>query len=241
MRILVIDDDPDVCAIAEFALANDGHAVVASCTSSPRALEQAMRFEPDLILLDVMMPVQDGPATLAQLKAHPSLAHVPVVFLTAVALRAEIDDLKRLGALAVIAKPFDPLTLPHELRVLCGAPAAIPAARRHDVALRSETDAVPESLRRAFRERISEEAAQLAALTERLADSARAEYPALIAQAAARAHKLRGASAILGAPEIASACAHVERIAGEVASTARDQRAIMEPLRALIAMLQFRS
>jgi CheY-like chemotaxis protein len=67
---------------------------------------------PDLILLNVMMPDMDGPSTLAALRQRPQTAHIPVIFMTAKVQAHEIGRYKELGALAVIAKPFDPMQLP---------------------------------------------------------------------------------------------------------------------------------
>jgi two-component system OmpR family response regulator len=86
---------------------------VACGEAALRALEQEGPF--DAVLLDVMMPGMDGPATLQQLRAHGLPTAVPVVFLTAKAPSAERQRLMSLGAAGVIAKPFDPLKLPDEL------------------------------------------------------------------------------------------------------------------------------
>lgn len=76
---------------------------------------------PDLILMDLLMPEMDGLAALAKLRGDPALRGIPVVFLTG---RADADDVRRYveqGALGVIRKPFDPMTLPHELVLLVAA------------------------------------------------------------------------------------------------------------------------
>jgi CheY-like chemotaxis protein len=73
---------------------------------------------PDLVLLDVMMPYVDGPETLARLRADPALAPVPVVFVTAKTLPSEMERFRALGALDVIAKPFDPMRLLDQVQTL---------------------------------------------------------------------------------------------------------------------------
>ena len=75
------------------------------------ALAVAEQFAPDLILLDVMMPGMDGPTTLAELRKKPTLAHTPVVFMTARVQRHEIEQYLAIGAADVISKPFDPMSL----------------------------------------------------------------------------------------------------------------------------------
>jgi two-component system OmpR family response regulator len=75
----------------------------------------------EAIVLDVMMPGLDGPGTLARLRADPRTAKVPVVFLTAKAMPAEVARLRELGAVGVLVKPFDPMALSGDLaRVLAG-------------------------------------------------------------------------------------------------------------------------
>lgn len=110
-RILLIEDDADIQAVARLALQALGGFTVQVCGSGPEALALAPGFAPDLILLDVMMPGMDGPTTLAALRELPALAATPVMFMTAKVQPAEIAHYKVLGALDVIAKPFDPMSL----------------------------------------------------------------------------------------------------------------------------------
>ena len=110
-RILMIEDDLDIQAVARLALETLGGFTVEVCSRGREALETAPAFRPDLILLDVMMPDMDGPATLVRLRALPHMEEVPVVFMTAKVMPHEIDRYKTLGALDVIRKPFDPMTL----------------------------------------------------------------------------------------------------------------------------------
>ena len=82
------------------------------------ALDLAPRFAPDLILVDVMMPGMDGLATLKALREDPRTAETPVVFMTAKVMPRERERYLTLGAVAVIAKPFDPSTLADELAAI---------------------------------------------------------------------------------------------------------------------------
>lgn len=115
-RILCVEDDDDILAITKIALEELAGFVVHGCASGAEAVRLGADFEPQLILLDVMMPELDGPATLAQLRLLPKLANTPVVFMTAKVQPQEVEQLKRLGAIGVIAKPFDPLTLADALK-----------------------------------------------------------------------------------------------------------------------------
>lgn len=115
-RILLVEDEPDLRTVARMALEALGGFTVACCASGEEALARAAGFGPDLILLDVMLPGLDGPATLARLRADPATAAVPVVFLTGRVAPGETGAWLALGALGVIPKPFDPLALPDRLR-----------------------------------------------------------------------------------------------------------------------------
>ncbi len=109
-RILFVEDDPDIQVVATMALESLGGFTVLACDSGAEALSRFGEFAPELVLLDVMMPGMDGPATLAALRRLPS-GGVPVVFMTARVQAHEIADYRRMGAVDVIAKPFDPMTL----------------------------------------------------------------------------------------------------------------------------------
>lgn len=117
-KILHIEDEDDIREIARMALADVGGFEVESAASGREGLEIARRGGYDLILLDVMMPNMDGPTTLGALRADPVSASIPVVFMTAKAQTQEIERYKALGALGVITKPFDPMTLADEIRAL---------------------------------------------------------------------------------------------------------------------------
>ncbi len=115
-KLLYVEDEADIRAVAQLALEAVGGFTVELCSSGEEALRRAPAFQPDLILLDVMMPGMDGPTTLQALRAVPALAATPAVFMTAKVQPAEIAHFKSLGALDVIAKPFDPMTLSETVR-----------------------------------------------------------------------------------------------------------------------------
>src|SRR6476646_3981176 len=110
-RILMVEDDADIQAVAQLALEILGGVTVCMCSSGRAALQVAATFHPELILLDVMMPGMDGPSTLAALRARPCTAATPVIFLTAKVQPQELIVYKALGVSDVIAKPFDPMIL----------------------------------------------------------------------------------------------------------------------------------
>ncbi len=110
-KILYVEDDADIREVARMALETVGGFTVNICSSGRQALAEAPGFDPDFILLDVMMPGMDGPTTLYELRKLPGLEEKPVVFMTAKVMQSEIGVYKELGAVDVIPKPFDPMTL----------------------------------------------------------------------------------------------------------------------------------
>jgi len=122
VKVLIVDDEPDIRRIAKLGLSRVGGMEVVEATNGTEALARAREDHPDAVLLDVMMPVLDGPSTLARLREDPATAGIPVVFLTAKAIAAEVERLKSLGAAGVLTKPFDPMTLARELRGVLGIP-----------------------------------------------------------------------------------------------------------------------
>jgi two-component system, OmpR family, response regulator len=119
-RVLYVEDEPDIQAVARLALEVVGGLTVQICSSGEEALRQAPVYLPQLILLDVMMPGMDGPGTLRALRELPALKTVPVVFMTAKVQPQEVAQYTAMGALGVIAKPFDPMSLADQVRGLWG-------------------------------------------------------------------------------------------------------------------------
>ena len=117
-KVMLVEDDRDVRTVAKTALEMVGGFTVCACESGTRALAAVAEFGPQLVLLDVMMPEMDGPALLVKLRERPETAKTPVVFLTAKARTDDLRELTRQGALGVIVKPFDPMTLSDEVKRL---------------------------------------------------------------------------------------------------------------------------
>jgi CheY-like chemotaxis protein len=116
MKILLVDDDPDIRRIGTLSLEKVGGFQVQVAESGAEALERCRQQLPDAILLDMMMPAMDGMATLSALRAQPTTAAIPVIFMTAKVQGGEVERYLRAGALGVIQKPFDPLGLPLEIQ-----------------------------------------------------------------------------------------------------------------------------
>ena len=113
-KILLVDDQRDIRSIVGLALGKIGKFEVQVCSSGEEALAAAPDFSPDLLMLDLSMPVMDGMATLKGLRELGIDA--PAIFFTARLKPADVVSYRELGVLGVIPKPFDPLKLGAQLR-----------------------------------------------------------------------------------------------------------------------------
>ncbi|HEY3799549.1 MAG TPA: response regulator [Caulobacteraceae bacterium] len=124
LNVLYVDDEPDIREIAGLALGLDPQIAANLAGSGAEALRLVRAARPDVVMLDVMMPEMDGPAVLKALRDAPETASIPVVFITARTQAHDRERLMQLGAVAVIAKPFDPMALAKELRAVLAQDAA---------------------------------------------------------------------------------------------------------------------
>ncbi len=125
LALMHVDDEPDIREVAAMALELDPDVALTSLGSGQEALDRIAEGEtPDVLLLDFMMPALDGTGVLRRLREMPGHEATPVIFMTARAQSGEIDHLKALGAIGVIVKPFDPMTLAKQIRDLLAAAAA---------------------------------------------------------------------------------------------------------------------
>jgi CheY-like chemotaxis protein len=203
-RILVVDDEPDIRKVVALSLARDPELVVRTSASGQAGLEEAAEWLPDLILLDFMMPVLDGPATLARLRQNPSTATIPVVFLTARARTEELDRIIMLGASGAIAKPFEPKALRQAVRhYLSSAPASPSVAdpRVLEGPLAAEQDQ--------YRLRLKSDAAKLCAMRAKL--EAATCLPADFGELRTVVHKLAGSAGIYGFNGVSHSASELEK------------------------------
>lgn len=114
-KILHVEDDPDILRLVKVALERVGGYTVECHESAQDALAAAPAFEPDLILLDVMMPVMNGVDAYRAFRKIEQTTETPVIFLTAKAELEMVGELVELGAIDVILKPFDPMTLSEKI------------------------------------------------------------------------------------------------------------------------------
>ncbi|MEL6551591.1 MAG: response regulator [Pseudomonadota bacterium] len=116
--ILHVDDDEDILWVTSLALESVGGLAMVQCDSGFKALDLAREHRPNLFLLDVMMPEIDGVETLKRLREIEGFENTPAIFLTAKASRENIQALMDAGAIAVLPKPFDPMTIASEIVAL---------------------------------------------------------------------------------------------------------------------------
>lgn len=116
MKVLILDDEPDIRYLAALGLERFGGMSARDAATADEAIAIAREEQPDVILLDVVMPHVDGPKVLERLRQDPATAAIPVIFMTANAADSDIERLISIGALAVVAKPFDPVSLGDVIR-----------------------------------------------------------------------------------------------------------------------------
>ncbi|MBZ4399021.1 response regulator [Myxococcus sp. MISCRS1] len=117
-KVMLVDDEEDIRAIGRLSLSRVGKWDTVLAASGAEALSKAAEELPDLILLDVMMPGMDGPTTFGELRKQAATSSTPIIFMTAKVQKQEVERYLGLGAVGVISKPFDPMTLPKEIRKL---------------------------------------------------------------------------------------------------------------------------
>jgi CheY-like chemotaxis protein len=206
-RILVVEDEPDIQAILQMALEDLGGYCVELCDSGVEALERAVAFAPDFILLDVMMPDLDGPATLQALRTLPVLAQTPVAFITA----QKSDAIEGHAAsdphvLGVLEKPFHPRDLIARIAELWNVQEPV-----HIAALDSERVA---AVRQHFLSTLPTRMAQIDAAWSAIMT------PTSLARIRQQAHQIGGVGATLGFARLSVAARLLEdQLAGVATQT----------------------
>jgi diguanylate cyclase (GGDEF)-like protein len=138
-KILIIDDEEAIRDVVKVTLELLSGWTALTAPSGSEGIDLALAELPDAILLDAMMPGTDGPHTLAALQSNPSTQAIPVLFLTAKMTVEDLKKLRTLGAKAVIAKPFDPMTLANEIAQTLGWPEGIPSEAKSVAGAAPET------------------------------------------------------------------------------------------------------
>ena len=117
-KICYVEDDEDIQRIVRLSLEKIGKMTVEVVGDPMVAIERIIAFKPDMVMLDWMMPGMDGPALYRKMLETPEVKSLPVVFITAKASERELNELRTMGALGTISKPFSPKDLPDQLRAL---------------------------------------------------------------------------------------------------------------------------
>jgi len=117
-HLLLIDDENDIREVAGLSLEMTQGWTISTASGGAKGIVVAETCAPDAILLDVMMPDMDGPATLRVLQSQEGTRSIPVIFLTAKVQTADRERFMQLGVRGIIAKPFDPITLGDQIRSL---------------------------------------------------------------------------------------------------------------------------
>jgi two-component system OmpR family response regulator len=113
--VVLVEDDPDIAVLTQLALTEVGNLTVRHFASGPELLASIGDDRPDLFLLDYRLPEMTGEELLAELRLDDRTAQIPAIFMTASVMPDRVAALKEAGAMDVIAKPFDPMTLAEEL------------------------------------------------------------------------------------------------------------------------------
>lgn len=118
LKVCYVEDDEDIQRIARLALERVGKMQVTIVSDPTAAIDAILAFQPDIVLLDWMMPEMDGPTLFRRMRETAALRDMPVVFITAKASQRELDELRGMGAAGVLSKPFSPKDLPEQLRAI---------------------------------------------------------------------------------------------------------------------------
>jgi len=228
-RILIIDDEDDIREVAALSLEATAGWNILTASSGAAGMDIAVAEQPDAILMDVMMPGLDGPSTLKLMRQSVLLADIPVIFMTAKVLPAEISQFLQFGAIGVIVKPFDPLKLYADLVALwhkggIAGPSVIACSAQ------AGAQAQIDSLTSSFLQRAWTDAINLAKMIEHAQNGDRSVFPELERVA----HSLHGAGAMFGFPKISEVGGRIARmVEGLVANAGQDsssERAVLQQL-----------
>ena len=203
MKVLVVEDDAEVRELVRLALSTEPGFSVHECGAAVDALAAVESARPDLVLLDVMMPELDGVSLARALRAGDATRGVGIVFMTACLRPGDIAGYADLGALDVIAKPFDPSKLGDRLRAALGAGTGAEEGA-------PAREASRESMGRGYRWELEDRVRDI----ERALAAARSMTAGQAGQAAVLAHRLAGTAAAFGLEEVSTAARALEDALG---------------------------
>jgi two-component system cell cycle response regulator len=208
-NIVYGDDEPDIRLVVQTALGLTEGLTVHAAESGEEALELARELQPDLLMLDVMMPGLDGPTTLQQLRADPAIAQIPVIFMTAKAMPEDVQRLRAIGALAVIAKPFDPTQLAAQVLALWQSSSAPPPPVAGSAG--GDRARPPDHVTRLSGKFLERTAAQAVTLGHLLEDLRPGDATG-VASMHEIAHRIHGAGTMFDFPAVSECAGEIERL-----------------------------
>jgi CheY-like chemotaxis protein len=200
--IAYVDDEPDLREVVHLALSLTTGATVQCYESGAQALDQLPALRPDLVLLDVMMPGMDGTEVIQRMQADGVLRTIPVIFMTAKAMHDEVARLRSLGAIGVIAKPFDPTALGKEVLSHWQAATTPPA----DAA--TQITSLATTLAARFAHRTLAELPGMRESSARLSSGSADSWQ----QLKRWAHKVRGTAATIGLTDVSARAGEIEEL-----------------------------
>jgi DNA-binding response OmpR family regulator len=221
--VLCVDGDAGICGVVQATLGSIAGLTVDVAYCGEQAIDLAYELRPDLVLMDVMMPGVDGPSTLKRMRASTSIADIPVIFMTGDALPTQVDHLLRLGAIGVIAKPFDPLELYDRLGALWNKKAAagqITSARKVKAAEQTAAGSVDDR----FLQRTKTDIVRLREMIERSCQGGQS----VLKEVEQLAHSIHGAGAMCGFLQVSAAGGVMERLVERVMASTRTRTAKTE-------------
>jgi two-component system OmpR family response regulator len=221
--VLYVDDDADICRVVQATLHLVPGLNVQTADCGGRAIDLAHEMRPDLILMDVMMPGLDGPSTLTRMRESVLLADIPIVFMTAKVLPAEISQFLEMGAIGVIVKPFDPLKLYGELCSLWDNGSVREGATANSVQPNAQTQV--DSLTVSFLQRAWADVISLAKMIERAQTGDRS----VLNEIERVSHSLHGAGAMFGFPKISAVGGTMARLVEGLQISAAMHSSACEP------------
>jgi two-component system, OmpR family, response regulator len=221
--VLYVDDDRDICSVVAATLRLVPDLVVQTAESGERAIDLAYEGRPDLVLMDVMMPGLDGPSTFRCMQASALLAHIPVIFMTAKALPTEIAEFLKLGAIGVVVKPFDPVTLYADLLTLWNHQVA-DLEPSHTGNAQSQVQAQVDALTIGFLERTRADAIHLSTMVALAKDGDRT----VMNELERLAHSIHGSAAVFGFHKLSELGATIAKMSVALRESAKNQPAAGE-------------
>jgi len=234
--VLYVDDDPDICSLVQNALCRAGMDVRTAC-SGEMAIDLAFERRPELIVLDAVMPGLDGPATYRRIRESPLIGDTPTIFATGPTMPADVAYFTGLGAIGVLAKPFDPRRIGADLNALWKrAQRACTALAPAGGSGRQAGLAAADPLVERFLERTGGDLERLRCLVKCVGPDGRNARTEL-EQIERIAHSICGAAEVFGFPAVSTVAAALEQLAGSLLRDAGPGAESAEPAAPRLARL----